>query len=49
MTPRWVTVADIAGAYGWSLEEARRFVDGQNCPKLFRQGGTLAFLALPVR
>ena len=48
MALRWVTVDEVARAYGWSLAEAQRFVDGQRCPKVYRRQDTLVLVKVPA-
>ncbi len=48
MTLRWVTVDEVARSYGWSLAEAQRFVDRQDCPKVFRRQDTLVLVKVPA-
>lgn len=41
MQARWMTLPEIARSRGISLDEAQRFVDETDCPKAFKQHGTV--------
>ncbi len=41
MDTRWMTLPEIAQARRISLEAAQRLVDATDCPKVFRNDGTV--------